>query len=102
MSAEEDKREHDKQMEDIREVLALPAGRRFYHRLMGICRTFKESFVVGMSDVTANNEGRRSVGNWLLAEMLEADPERYFQMCREYKSEMVKKELIKKQEETDA
>lgn len=93
------KREREKELEDIRFVLKSPEGRRVYYRLIDHCQPFKESYVVGMFDVTANNEGRRMVGNFLMAELLEADPERYFQMVREFKSAMVTKKIIEENRE---
>lgn len=96
---DEEKAERNKEIDDIKEVLRSAAGRRFYHRLIAHTKPFHESFVVGMNDVTANNEGRRMVGNWLLSELLDADPDRYFQMCREHKSQLVAKRIIEENKE---
>ena len=96
-----DEQEHErkKELQDIKDILSLPGGRRFYHRLISHCKTFHESFVVGMPDVTANNEGRRMVGNWLMTEMMDANPEAYFQMMREYRSMVTVKEIERKNQE---
>ena len=39
------------------------------------------------------------VGNWLWAELLDADAEKYFQMIRERKSALVVKEIAKENKE---
>ena len=93
------KNERSKELEDLKDVLKSPGGRRFIHRLITYTRPFSESYVVGMFDATANNEGRRMVGNWIMAEILDADPDRYFQMCREYKSQLVAKKIIEENKE---
>ena len=85
--------ERRKELEDIREVVKTPAGRRFYYRMIEYCRPFQESYVVGSFDCTANNEGRRIVGNWLWSELLDADAEKWFQILREHKSAMVVKKI---------
>ena len=95
VEVDEQKDERRKELEDIREVVKSAAGRRFYYRIIEHCRPFNESYVVGMFDATANNEGRRMVGNWLWAELLDADAEKYFQMIRERKSALVVKEIAK-------
>lgn len=93
LKVDEAKDERRKELEDIREVLKTPAGRRWYYRIIEHCRPFVESYVVGSFDCTANNEGRRMVGNWIWAELLEADAERWFQILREKKSSVVVKQI---------
>lgn len=97
--ADETKAERDKELDDVRDVLKTASGRRFYGRILEHCRPFTESYVVGMPDVTANNEGRRMVGNWLWSELLEADTEKWFQILRERKSALVVKEIARKNKE---
>ena len=100
---DEARAERNKELDDIREVVKTPAGRRFYARCLDRCKPFAESYVVGMPDCTANNEGRRMVGNWLWAELLDADPEKWFQILRERKGAMVVADITRKnKEEADA
>ena len=99
LKVDEQKEERRKELEDIREVLKTPAGRRWYYRIIEHCRPFLESYVVGMPDVTANNEGRRMVGNWMWAELLEADADKWFQMLREKKSSVVAKQIAQENKE---
>ena len=94
-----DKREREKELEDLKFVLKSAEGRRVYRRMLSHCQTFHMSFVTGMPDITAFNEGRRSVGNFMLFELLDADPERYHQIMREFKSSLVAKEMIRENKE---
>jgi len=67
----------------MREVLATPAGARVLWRILGQAGIFDMSFVPGLPESTAFNEGRRSVGNWLWNEVSEADVGRLFQIMKE-------------------
>lgn len=62
--------------EDLRELLAQPAGRRTLWRLLGLSGVYRLSFS-GDAAATAFNEGRRSVGLQLLADIEAAAPRAY-------------------------
>jgi hypothetical protein len=100
LKVDEAKDERRKELEDIREVLKTASGRRWYYRIIEHCRPFTESYVVSMPDVTANNEGRRMVGNWIWAELLDADPDRWFQMLREKRSAVIVKQIAQENKES--
>ena len=50
---------------DWREILALPAGRRIFWRILHECRMFGISFNSENQYVTAHCEGMRVIGKWL-------------------------------------
>lgn len=71
------------QVEDLRFVMSTPAGRRFVHRVLGLCGTFRLSFTGEQTHTTAFNEGKRSLGNQLFAEVEAVSPEAFVDMLRE-------------------
>lgn len=71
------------EVEDLREVMSTPAGRRFVHRVLGLCGTFRLSFAGEQTHATAFNEGKRSVGNQLFAEVEAVSPNQFLNMLRE-------------------
>ena len=76
---EQERRRRD--LEDMRTILALPAGRRFYWRLLGECGIFKTSFTG--NSTTFFNEGMRQVGLKLLGDLAKADPTAYLKIVEE-------------------
>lgn len=84
-----ERRRRDREINDLRTVLAIPEGRRLLWRVLSEARMFQLSFTPGLSDVTAFNEGSRNVGNWLFGEINEAKSEAFLQMQREYKIEIL-------------
>ena len=73
----------DQELEDIRHVLATRQGRRFYWRYLSECGVFRTSFVTNATIYF--NEGRRSIGLHLMADMNEAAPESFVLMQKEAK-----------------
>lgn len=69
----------------FREVLATPAGRAVLWRLLVRGRPFHTSFVAGLPDQTAFNEGRRDNALHLFNEIMRADPASYDAMREENK-----------------
>jgi hypothetical protein len=67
---------------DLMQVLSTPRGRRFVWRVLAIARTYEQSFT-GDPLTTAFNEGRRAVGNQILAELNETAPDAFVLMLRE-------------------
>jgi len=78
-------RQHDKHLNDIRSMLKSPEGRRVMWYMLSSCRTMAASMSANPYD-TAYREGQRSIGLMLLDDIMEAKPEAYDQMRREYAS----------------
>jgi len=79
------KRLREKQLGDIRKVLSIPEGRRFYWRVLSQCGVFHSSWT-GDTMQTLVNEGKRAVGIVFLDDLLEASPNVFAQLQREHKS----------------
>lgn len=77
-----DKRTDERAQDDLRAVLALPAGRRLLWRLLETCGTWKSSFHTS-GQIFACNEGRRGVGVEMMAAIAEADPQAWIDMQQE-------------------
>lgn len=75
----QDKREQD----DLAFVMSEHAGRRFVWKLLTKAGVFRTSYVSGSFDLTAMNEGRRSMGLELMAEIHQLDPSYYLSMAQE-------------------
>jgi len=72
------------ELADLRDLMALPAGRRFIWRLINeICHCDAISAVTSGS-ITYMNEGERNVGRLVKGDVFEAAHEAYQQMEREY------------------
>lgn len=82
-----EKQQRRQEVLDLESVLSLPGGRSFIWRLLASCGCFEQSYVPGDSYATAFNEGRRGVGNPLLAEITNEFPEHYLRMMKEAKGE---------------
>lgn len=86
----------DQETNDLKSVLSTPAGRRFVWRQLAEAGVFRTSFVPLASDSTAYNEGRRSLGIALLAEITTETPHSYLLMQQEeIDNEQQRKELSK-------
>lgn len=70
---------------DLHWVLSDPRGRRFLWRLLSERGVFEQSWVAGSFDVTAFNEGQRSLAIKLYCEICAVDEELYLKMMREAK-----------------
>lgn len=68
--------------EDLRAVLATPAGRRLFLRLVTQAGTYSGSYAESPT-ATAFNEGRRSIGISLLREAQLVAPELYARALKE-------------------
>lgn len=67
---------------DIEFLLSSPQGRRFLWKLLCECGIYELSYVQD-SDMTAFNEGRRTVGNNILSDILDVDPDGYSMLIKE-------------------
>lgn len=84
--AESAKRLRDRDLGDIRKVLSSMEGRRFIWRLMSSCGVFHGSFTG--NSTTFFNEGRRDIGLLVLRDLMEAKPDAFAHMQREYAAEL--------------
>lgn len=71
------------ELEDFKWLLAHPQGRRITTRLLEQAGVNRTSFNHSGS-IMAFNEGRRDIGLFITAEALEASPEGYFKLLKEY------------------
>lgn len=98
------KRKRDRDINDLRVIIATVEGRRFLWRLLSEGKIFVDGYVHGDKGYgTTYSAGRRSVGLWSLAEIMEAKPEAFMQMQREHASEAKREEMddIEKEENTE-
>jgi hypothetical protein len=87
--ARAEKRAREIELDDLRVLLASPAGRRFLWRVLGYCK-FASDIWDGSSRIHFN-AGVQNVGHWMLAEITAADEEAFFLMMRE-NSDRLKRE----------
>lgn len=81
-SAREKRRAREREIADLGEVLNTAAGQRLVWRLLSAAGIYRQSYVPDSGD-TAFNEGRRSIGLMLIADIHEAWPHRLLDMVRE-------------------
>ena len=65
---------------DLQAVMAMPQGKRFLRRLLGMTRVFHISYDPSNAGTTIFNEGRRDIGLKLMADMSEADSVEYMKI----------------------
>lgn len=78
--------EHQRRLEldDLRQVMATKQGRRFMWRLLGKCGVMRQSFNTNGS-IMSFNEGQRSIGIPLVADLMTFAPEKYATMLEEHR-----------------
>lgn len=81
---QKEKLRRDREIADLKAILESAPGRRVLWRILEKCGIYKQSAVQSGS-WTYFNEGQRSVGNQLLAEIIQTNPEFYLQMIKENK-----------------
>lgn len=81
---EKDKRKRE--INDLKKLLSMPEYRRLLWRIWGEAGVYNDSFT-GNSQ-TFYNEGRKSIGLWMLREAIAADPQAFAQIQSEYISEL--------------
>ena len=79
--SQKEKFRRDREANDMRSLLATIEGRRFLWRLMEKCGIYRESFT-GSSE-TFFLEGKRSIGLFVIAEIIDAEPDAYLLMIKE-------------------
>ena len=73
--------------ENLRSILKLKYGREFLWRFLSKCGVFRQSLEPDNMYITAFNEGRRSIGNALLTQVIRLNPEAYLLMMKAAKQE---------------
>lgn len=63
----------EQRKDDIKELLHMPAGRRFLHRILSECKVYSSTFTGNAT--TYYLEGKRDIGLWLMNEMALLDDE---------------------------
>lgn len=74
----------DRELADLRFVLASKEGRRLMWRFIGHCKTF-ESVCNPSGSITYYNSGKQDVGHYLLAEIGAASEDAFILMMKENK-----------------
>ncbi len=74
-----------KEQEDVKWLMAHPQGRRLVSRLLEEAGVNRTSFNHSGS-LMAFNEGKRHLGLFLTAEILQAAPDGYFKLLKEYQA----------------
>ncbi len=72
-------KEQERWMGIVRRVMKRDEGRELVYVLLERCKVFGSSMTTGEVVGMAFNEGRRSIGLQLMAEVLESAPESYMQ-----------------------
>jgi hypothetical protein len=82
-AAEKAKRKRLQEIEDIKWLMAHPAGRRVVCRLLTESGVFRTSFHNSGSTM-AFNEGRKTIGYMLTGELMELTPDAYLKLLKEF------------------
>ena len=82
-AGQQDKLKQKRRLDDLATVLSTRAGRRHVWGQLADAGVFHTSYVAGMPDQTAFNEGRRSLGLKLMADVHALDPAHYLAMATE-------------------
>lgn len=79
----EEKREHQEALNDIIQVMKLPAGRRWIWRILETSRVFGSVYSAD-ANTTYFREGQRNLGLLLMGQLIEANPALFLQMQSEH------------------
>lgn len=82
------KRRKQREINDLRDILTTPQGRRYIWKLWGCTGVFRASYAPKDANLTAFREGQRDIGLILLQDINEASPTALAQMRSEYLSEL--------------
>lgn len=80
--------------EDLAKVLETPEGLRFLWRVLEIAGIYRTTFTG--NSYSFFNEGRRSVGLEIKADLLEIDPDHEGKMSREHQDWLLRNDLLPK------
>lgn len=87
------KRNHDRHLSDIQQLLKTAHGRRYIWQVLSSCGVMSSSMRSNPYDM-AFREGQRSIGMAMMQDIMEAKPEAYDQMRRENASNMKTEEAL--------
>lgn len=73
-------------LEMVKALMDIPAGRLWFYDHLEFCHMWSPSFVMGDPHATSFKEGERNIGNRLLADIMDAAPEKYVVMVQEGKA----------------
>jgi hypothetical protein len=79
----------ERQLDDIKELCSTPKGRRVIHYLLRFTGVYVGTAVFGDQTASFFNEGKRSVGLYLMDLVYRADPDLRLQIEREYLAEFL-------------
>ncbi len=82
-----DRRRREREVDDLRAVVATPEGRRVMWRMLEHCGVFRSTFT-GHGARDAFNEGARNVGLFVMGELAEAEPDVITTMLKESKRDV--------------
>lgn len=85
-----------KDLNDIRKVLSIPEGRRVWWKLMAKAGAFRTPYT-GETNSTMRNCGEQAIGFFMLSELMDANPQSFAQMQREFKAELKRQEEEEKE-----
>lgn len=84
------KLQRERELDDIKMVLASPQGRRFVYRLVAECRPF--SSVMDQSTARVHyNAGKQDFGHFILSEVAQAQPDAFVQLVQEAQRDATQK-----------
>ena len=86
---------------DTKEVLALPAGKRLFYKLLEQCGASRTPHFAGDPYATHVNIGRQQIGLWLISEIERAAPMAYSEMIRQHQSDVVFEDKLNKEAEQE-
>lgn len=69
------KTRRETELKTLKAMLSTVDGRSYFWKILSECGVYQTSFTG--DNTTFFNEGKRQVGLWLLAEIMEADPAAY-------------------------
>lgn len=78
-------RHRAQELEDLRAMLTLPAGRRYLWELLTRCKVYESVFTITPERIYYN-AGQQDIGHAVLADIAEAQPEALLQMMQEAKA----------------
>lgn len=88
-------------MNDLRQVLSTPEGRRFLWRLMGQCGVQASVVRDGLNASAYYRSGQQDIGHFIQAEIVEANESAYLTMQKESWA-MNRKDVLEEEAETEA
>jgi len=74
-----------REIDDLKWVMADPRGRRFVTRILGHAGVWRSTFHTSGS-IMSHSEGKRDVGLWLVGELNEHAFKGYLQLLTEYRN----------------